>query len=69
MAYIVDTLAGEKAQAYARERVGFSPEVVSKTIRLVWEGSSFTDPGPDWNRFTAFDEAGHVLATKTIDGY
>ncbi len=36
MAYIVDTLAGEKAQAYARERVGFSPEVVSKTIRLVW---------------------------------
>ena len=47
----------------------FSPELVAKGQRVEIEESSFSDPGPDWNKYSLYDEEGVLLATQTVDGY
>ena len=47
----------------------FSPEVVAKTKTLEVHGSEFSDPGPDYCEFRAFDAQGNLIGSKRVDGY
>ena len=73
MSYVVGSLTGGRAKEFARAApplgAGFPEIVAAGTGKVIWEGSSFSDPGPDWNRFTAYDEAGRVLDVRTIEGH
>jgi hypothetical protein len=73
MAYVVGRFTGDRAKEFARAApplgAGFPETIASRTDKVIWEGSSFPDPGPDWNRFTAYDEAGYLLDVRTIEGY
>ena len=47
----------------------FTKEQTAKAVRLDWWGSSFTDPGDDYNLFRLHDETGKVVAEKRVEGY
>jgi hypothetical protein len=73
MPYIVDEYRGAVAKAFAANReplgMGLTVDDAKKVEKVLHIGSSFTDPGTDWNRFEAYDATGQVVAIRTRDGY
>jgi hypothetical protein len=73
MAYVVDEFVGAAAKAFAANHkplgMGLTVEKAKKVERVVHIGSSFEDPGRDWNRFEAYDATGRLVAVRTFDGY
>jgi hypothetical protein len=43
--------------------------VASPPGKVICQGSSFSDPGPGWNRFAAYGECNRVLGVGTIKRY
>ncbi len=70
---LVEKFTGDAARQSAAAKppfgVGFSPEVVAKTETLEVHGSEFSDPGPDYCEFCAFDALGNLIGSKRVDGY
>lgn len=67
MAYEGSTIHGH--DQIVDELSPFGKEVPDEAEKLVWEHSSFDDPGPDWNRARLFDADGNELGVIKIDGY
>jgi len=72
MPHTIERYEGATAQKKAQASGWLEPDmgnVAPRTDRLELIGSNFNDPGPDYCRWIAYDDQGHVLSTKTIDGY
>lgn len=73
MPYIVGEYVGAHAKKFACDRkpggMGLSVDKAREVEKVVHIGSSFSDPGADWNRFEAYNAAGDLVATHTVDGY
>ena len=70
---LIEKFTGNAARQSAASKppfgVGFSPEFVAKTEVLEVHGSEFSDPGPDYCEFRAFDAQGNLVGTKRVNGY
>ena len=49
--------------------LGAPAEVIEKTVRIVYEHSSFEDPGQDWNKAHFYDKDGVLIHTAHQTGY
>jgi len=49
--------------------MGLDAVTAEKVAKVEVHGSSFSDPGPDFCRFVAYDEAGREVAVRTTEGY
>lgn len=71
MPYLVAEYVGEAAVREAQERPPFGPgfpaEDAERATRLVHTGSSFSDPGPNWNRYELF-EGEALIGARRIEG-
>ena len=71
--HLVETQSGDAARRSAASAPPFGPgfpaEVVQKTERLEVWGTSFSDPGPDFCEFRAFDKEGVEIECKRLAGY
>jgi hypothetical protein len=71
--HLAESHNGACAKAVAKKCApfgpGFSEDVAEKTERLEVWGSSFSDPGPDFCVFKAFDSAGTAVAEIRCAGY
>jgi hypothetical protein len=48
---------------------GFPRELAEKADHMEWWGSSFDDPGDDYNEYKLVGANGQVIATKRVAGY
>lgn len=71
MPYIHSTLRGDLAQRGAALAhpygPGFGPEIAEHTAELVITRSGPDDPGEPWTRYSAYDQADQLLATRRVD--
>lgn len=72
--YLVDRFEGREAvlsKGCDRQPLGggFTPAELAGAVVLEIHGSSFSDPGPDFCEFRAFDVEGRQVAVKRVDGY
>lgn len=71
--HLIETHEGPKAAKAAAEGVPFGPGfpniIAERTVKLEVWGSSFSDPGPDFCEFKAFDVAGAVVGHRRVNGY
>lgn len=47
----------------------YSEDELKQAETLVYEHSSFKDPGPDWNKTHLIDADGHRIASRRETGY
>lgn len=72
MPYLYESHEG--IEAMMRVNIGhagpqFSPDQMSRAVKLnVW-GSTFSDPGPDYCEFVLLDGDGEEIDTKRSGGY
>jgi len=47
----------------------FSPDLIARAARFLHTGSSFSDPGGDWNKYELFDANGQPIVQRVVSGY
>lgn len=71
--YEISRENGEKAKKEAASPApfgaGFDKETVEKIETLVTMASSFSDPGPDFTEFVAYDSTGIEIGRKRVEGF
>lgn len=69
--YLYDTLIGNDARkaAFASHQLGLTLGASERVEKVEIHASSFTDPGPDFCEYRAFDAAGAEIARRRRDGY
>jgi hypothetical protein len=68
--YMISKHTGDEAREKAASHwPGFDAETVTKTEHLEVWGTSFSDPGPDYCQFRAFDKNHKQVGVKNVDGY
>jgi len=53
----------------ATQYAKFSRLLIEKAERIEWWGTSFSDPGADFNEFKLFDGNDKLIATRIVEGY
>lgn len=72
MPYTQMRLTNEEAQKKAAETGFISPNMLEQSSRvrvLELVCSSFSDPGPDWSEWVAYDDHGQVIGRRHMNGY
>jgi hypothetical protein len=73
MPYVIDRFEGVAAKTAAAKSYSFADpdmeEFVDKIEKLELIGSCFSDPGPDFCEWVAYNRRGEVVRRRRIQGY
>jgi len=68
--YLVERRTKDESKfKFVTDMAKFAPALLEKAEAVEWWGTSFQDPGPDFNEFRLFDAAGKLIGTHFVDGY
>jgi len=54
---------------FSLRKVDVPDDDVERAARAEWIHSSFSDPGPDWNKFVLYDADGKSVRVINLEGY
>lgn len=69
MPYLIETTTDKDYMKQMLGMTGEDLEILGKAAAMEWWGSSFEDPGPDYNEFRLLDSKGNLLRKKVTQGY